>query len=160
MDRKLPDTATSYAVDQEVDDSNDDWRYSGVNKDPIDPATFHALRVTGMALLLVTIFLSFVLVKISSRRKEERELDIAEAKMERGGLVTEEGLDLMLDIGRRESYKVGLSASTGKVLKSSRSCAQGDSDDSNLRYLPSTLNPAKNDVGVRSLVTKGRVNEA
>lgn len=88
MDRKLPDTAKSYAVDQEVDVSNDDWRYSGVNKDPIDPATFHALRVTGMALLLVTIFLSFVLVKISSRRKEEREFDIAEAKVERGGLVT------------------------------------------------------------------------
>ena len=160
MDKNLPDTAKSYAVEPEedADADNDDDRYSGEVKEPIDPADFHALRVAGMALLVVTVALSFVLVKIASRRKDERKLERAVTKLELGGLVTEEGLDLMLDIGRRESYKVGLSQDlgpTGEMLKSS------GSDDNDLIYLPSILHPAKNDVGgnnARSLLTKGRAN--
>jgi hypothetical protein len=154
MDTKLPDTAKSYAVDQEIGDTgeNDDWRYSGEIKSPIDPDPFHTLRMTGVVLFFVTAVFSFLLVKIASRRKLEREMDVVTAKNKLGGLVTEEGLDLMLETGRRESLEAGLSGHgfEEEMLAASRSYMLSKGEDDNegmgFRYLPSSLSPSKIDM--------------
>jgi hypothetical protein len=157
MDTKLPDAAMSYATDQDIEDD------AGYFSDYLDAHPFHALRMTGVGLFFVTLLLTFILFKISSGRKLERETDAALAKNKLGGLVTEEGLDLMLDTGRQESLEVGLrnQSLTEQMLVASRSNIQangngnrdGNYDDNDydydeddkvgLWYLPTVLSPSK-----------------
>lgn len=71
--------------------------------EPLDPAPLHALRVVGVLLLIATCGTCLLLVKKSSKRRMEREWDVEYKERGRGGLVTEEGLDYMLEVGRQQS---------------------------------------------------------
>ena len=115
MEKKLSSTATAVA-----DPSNDDEEAApapgAYPSEQLDPHPLHPMRVAGMIVLVVTLVCTFVLVKLSARRKKERERDSAIAKINKGGLVTEEGLNLMLDVGRRASEKAGLTSTEIEVV--------------------------------------------
>lgn len=112
MDQQLPETATAVA-----DPSATPVPAPGaVPSEQLDPHPLHPMRVAGIILLLVTVLSTFILVKLSARRKKERDLDNAIAKINKGGLVTEEGLDLMLDVGRKESEKAGMTSTEIEVV--------------------------------------------
>ena len=146
FDGKLPETAQVTAVGfEDVFDSGPEG-YT----EQLDPAPLHALRVAGIILLIANIVVSFLLLKLSGRRKRQREMDFEIINIERGGLVTEEGVELMLQVGRRESSSMGVQqeVAPGRVSDDVRPQSQASgvgarnqivespSDDSEDRKLP------------------------
>lgn len=71
--------------------------------EPLEPTPLHPLRVAGIALFLVAFALTFFVSTLAKQRRIEREWDAEFKERGMGGLVTEEGLDLMLEAGRNES---------------------------------------------------------
>ena len=66
----------------------------------LNPPAMNALRVAGIVIFVSMFVLSTVLVRLARRRKKEREWDDHFKELANGGLVTEEGLNYILDIGR------------------------------------------------------------
>jgi hypothetical protein len=71
--------------------------------EPLQPTPLHPLRVAGIALFLVAFALTFFVSTLAKQRRIEREWDAEFQERGMGGLVTEEGLNLMLEAGRNES---------------------------------------------------------
>lgn len=145
MDARLPDSATAIADPEEVAPVPAPGSYPS---EQLDPHALHPMRIAGLILLVVTLVSWILLVKLAARRKKERDLDTAFAEINKGGLVTEAGLDLMLDVGRRESERAGIMSTGIEVVprspgghqsqgKSDRSTKENysDSEDQN-RMLP------------------------
>jgi hypothetical protein len=63
----------------------------------------HRLRITGIVLLVVDTCITLYLRRLGRLRLEQRESETAKKQKELGGLITEEGLDRILDIGKLES---------------------------------------------------------
>jgi len=100
-----------------VDDNDDEYDAAGAggkdddtDKDgfkniqyyqPLDPAPLHPIRIAGIVLLLFTVSFTSLLFGLAKRRKEEREREIEKMKNAMGGLGTEEGVNEILDVGRR-----------------------------------------------------------
>ena len=66
----------------------------------LNPAPLHGLRVSGMIMLATTTVMTILFMRLAHRRKKEREWDEEFKTLSSGGLVTEEGLEYMLDVGR------------------------------------------------------------
>jgi len=132
MNNQLPETAKAVADPDEVADPAP--AAGAYPSEQLNPHPLHPMRVAGMIVLVVTLVSTFLLVKLSARRKKEREMDSAIAEINKGGLVTEEGLDLMLDVGRRESEKAGLSSTEIEVVLNGQQheAEEKDSEEPNL----------------------------
>jgi hypothetical protein len=73
------------------------------SKDQGSEPPVQLLRIIGALLLGVNVCATLYLRRLSRLRREQREREAARKKEELGGLVTEEGLDRVLDTGKRES---------------------------------------------------------
>jgi hypothetical protein len=104
MDERLEDLRArmslvgqeSEAFEEVVLDFMQYWDYSAGAK---------ALRWVGVVMLLVNLVMLTLLTRLGRERRLDREQDAVHRRDERGGLVTEAGVDHMLDVGRRESLK-------------------------------------------------------
>ena len=63
----------------------------------------HLLRIIGILMFGVNLCATLCLRRLGRLRREQRESEAEKKKEELGGLVTEEGLDRILDIGKRET---------------------------------------------------------
>jgi hypothetical protein len=63
----------------------------------------HVLRIIGAVLFGLNLCATLYLQRLGSLRREQREREAARKEEELGGLATEEGLDRILDLGKRES---------------------------------------------------------
>ena len=131
MDAALPDSATAVA-ETDTESVTPVPAPGAFPSEQLNPDALHSMRIAGLILLIVTLVSSFLLVKLAARRKKERDLDTALAEIDKGGLVTEEGLDLMLDVGRRKS-EIADMTSTGMevaLMSTGGQQSQGESGGS------------------------------
>ena len=70
---------------------------------PLQPAPLHPVRVAGIVLFVISFVFSCFVINLAKQRRIEREWDAEFKERGMGGLVTEEGLNLMLEAGRTES---------------------------------------------------------
>lgn len=79
--------------------------YEIVQRDESKSSSFHTLRVTGIVMLALNVAFLLVLVKLAARQRKNRVLDAECMLRARGGLVTDEGLEYMLNTSR-EKYQL------------------------------------------------------
>ena len=70
---------------------------------PLQPAPLHHLRMAGIVLFLISFVATCLVTNLAKQRRIEREWDAEFKERGKGGLVTEEGLDFMLEAGRSQS---------------------------------------------------------
>jgi hypothetical protein len=76
----------------------------GQGSDRYEPPPGHLLRIIGAVLYGLNLCTTLYLQRLGRVRREQGEREAAKKKEEElGGSVTEEGLDRILDIGKRES---------------------------------------------------------
>eukprot|EP00543_Licmophora_paradoxa_P006263 CAMPEP_0202449084 /NCGR_PEP_ID=MMETSP1360-20130828/7846_1 /ASSEMBLY_ACC=CAM_ASM_000848 /TAXON_ID=515479 /ORGANISM="Licmophora paradoxa, Strain CCMP2313" /LENGTH=259 /DNA_ID=CAMNT_0049066901 /DNA_START=175 /DNA_END=954 /DNA_ORIENTATION=- len=65
------------------------------------PNPLHTLRFAGIVLLCITVVAYLALIRLSNRRRLAREWESERIKEAKGGLITEPGLDYILDKGKK-----------------------------------------------------------
>jgi hypothetical protein len=98
MDSMLPNGTLTSVVKMEEETFLTDTQVESTQA--LNPPAMNALRVAGIVIFVSMFVLSTVLVRLARRRKKEREWDDHFKELANGGLVTEEGLNYILDIGR------------------------------------------------------------
>ena len=98
MDSMLPNGTLTSVVTMESETFLTDTQVESTQA--LNPPAMNALRVAGIVIFVSMFVLSTVLVRLARRRKKEREWDDHFKELANGGLVTEEGLNYILDIGR------------------------------------------------------------
>lgn len=98
MDSMLPNGTLTSVVTMEEETFLTDTQVESTQA--LNPPAMNALRVAGIVIFVSMFVLSTVLVRLARRRKKEREWDDHFKELANGGLVTEEGLNYILDIGR------------------------------------------------------------
>lgn len=81
----------------------DTWLADKGYYEPLNPAPLHGLRIAGIALLIVSFVVTLFITNLANKRRIEKEWDAEFKERGKGGLVTEEGLDYMLEAGRHQS---------------------------------------------------------
>jgi len=99
---------------------------------PLDPPMLHSLRLAGIILLCTVLLIAGFFVKVAGARKREREWDLEFMERGKGGLVTEEGLDYMLEVGRSKTTETSPTQSGESVSPR----AGSDEMDQDARALP------------------------
>lgn len=98
FDRRIGNGARSAVVGREIEtwtEEPDTGYY-----EPLQPAALHSLRVAGMILFLVALLVTCFITNLAKKRRIEREWDAEFRQRGKGGLVTEEGVNYMLEAGR------------------------------------------------------------
>jgi hypothetical protein len=101
FDARLPEGVLASAVNQEVPTFLGQVGYT----EQLDPAPLHGLRLAGLIMLAITSVATSLFVNLARSRKKEREWDERFKELASGGLVTEEGLDYLLDAGRSSQHQ-------------------------------------------------------
>ena len=98
MDTMMSDGTVTSVINMETSTflSHVDLGYT----EQLNPAPLHALRLSGMIMLATTTVMTILFMQLAHRRKKEREWDEEFKTLSSGGLVTEAGLEYMLDVGR------------------------------------------------------------
>jgi hypothetical protein len=98
MDTMMSDGTVTSVINMETSTflSHVDLGYT----EQLNPAPLHALRLSGMIMLVTTTIMTILFMQLAQRRKKEREWDEEFKTLSSGGLVTEAGLEYMLDVGR------------------------------------------------------------
>lgn len=113
--------------------------------DPLDPAPLHALRVAGIILFLFSTAVTCFISHLAKQRRIEREWDAEYKERGKGGLVTEEGLDYMLEASRKQSRTQNENAESTNRADKKKDTTEGietilsDDEDSKLP-LPGYMN--------------------
>lgn len=126
FDARLPDGVLASAVDQEVLTflGGEGLGYT----EQLDPAPLHGLRLSGIIMLVITSVLTSLFMTLASRRKKEREWDERFKELASGGLVTEEGLDFLLDAGRSSQHQQQQTLAAEKNANYAEEQINGDDD--------------------------------
>jgi hypothetical protein len=121
VDARLPDNVKASAVDRELS------TFLGLGyTEPLNPSALHALRMTGIIMLAITSVISCMFMNLARSRKKEREWDERFKELASGGLVTEEGLDYLLEAGRSSQERQQLQ---DKVVERAEDDMESDDDN-------------------------------
>jgi len=97
---------------------------------PLELRKMPPLRIIGIVMFLLTSFVAWMIVHYATKSRMQREWDAEFKDRGKGGLVTEEGVDYMLDMGRHESHR----------LKTTPSAPDMDMEDTLKLPLPGYMN--------------------
>jgi hypothetical protein len=105
--------------------------------EPLDPKPLHSLRIAGIVMLFMTSVVTWFTLHLAKKRRMEREWDAEFQQRGKGGLVTEEGVDYILAVGRRRSQQMqGTQPRENNILSISAEAegilSDGDEDERTL----------------------------
>jgi len=123
MDSMLPNGTLTSVVKMEEETFLTDTQVESTQA--LNPPAMNALRVAGIVIFVSMFVLSTVLVRLARRRKKERESDDQFKEFANGGLVTEEGLNYILDIGRGS-----------QLMHATNNLEEPENPDDDLRNIP------------------------
>jgi len=123
MDSMLPNGTLTSVVKMEEETFLTDTQVESTQA--LNPPAMNALRVAGIVIFVSMFVLSTVLVRLARRRKKEREWDDHFKELANGGLVTEEGLNYILDIGRGS-----------QLMHATNNLEEPENPDDDLRNIP------------------------
>lgn len=123
MDSMLPNGTLTSVVKMEEETFLTDSQEGSTQA--LNPPAMNALRVAGIAMFFSMVVLSTVLVRLASRRKKERDWDNQFKERANGGLQTEEGLNLILEIGKES-----------QSMPATKHLEETENPDDDLRKIP------------------------